>query len=200
MYLPNKEVKAICAATEAYQCWIPNCTDARQSYKSIMMLKKHLKDSHHRVLCDICVDNRALMLNEQKLYRPDELKKHIWQGDFDEDGNMIFMHPYCDFCDKHFFSEDQFTLHLRDHFKCDLCTEAHQHRYYKSYDNLAVHFSISHYGCPEEKCVQEGFVAFKTMDELTHHRDKVHREANVSKGAKTKVSLQCTDFKFEGGG
>jgi hypothetical protein len=110
------------------------------------------------------------------------------------------MHPYCEFCEKHFFSEDQFTLHLRDHFKCDLCTEAHGHRYYQAYQNLQVHFSISHYGCPEEKCVAEGFVAFKTMDELTHHRDKVHREANVQKGKKTKVGLSCTDFKFEGGG
>jgi hypothetical protein len=72
MYHANKSVQTICIQTEAYQCWISNCADSKKGFNSIMQLKKHLKDQHHRLLCDICVDNRALMLNEQKLYRPDE--------------------------------------------------------------------------------------------------------------------------------
>ena len=139
------------------------------------------------------------MINEQKLYRPDELKKHIWNGDYDEEGNITFMHPYCEFCDKNFYNEEQFVSHLINHFKCDFCTPAHHWRYYKTFDNLQIHFSMSHYTCKDEVCLQQKFVVFRTSEELDHHTNKVHKK-NIEKGAKTKISLACTEFRYEGGG
>merc|ERR1719264_23568 len=153
------------------------------------------------MLCEICVDNRALMINEQKLFRPDELKRHIWHGDFDDDGNVVFLHPYCEFCDKHFYDEEKFIIHLRDtHFRCDFCTEAHNWRWYNTYENLQIHFNMSHYACKEQECIQKGFVVFRTNEELNAHINKTHKKIQGEKGAKTKISLACTEFRYEGGG
>ena len=110
------------------------------------------------------------MINEQKLFRPDELKKHIWNGDYDEHKNIIFLHPYCEFCDRHFYNEEIFQIHCREnHWKCEFCTEAHNHRFYKAFENLQIHFSMSHYSCRDERCIAESYIVFKTREELLHH-------------------------------
>ena len=114
--------RCICLDAESFKCWVNNCKHDKE-FKSMIALKKHLKDTHHRMLCEICVDNRALILSEQKLFRPDEQKSHIWNGDFDEENNLIFLHPYCEFCDRHFYNEEEFVKHLRDHYTCDQCSD-----------------------------------------------------------------------------
>ena len=59
------------------------------------------------------------------------------KGDIDEFGNVTFMHPYCGFCKKNFFDEDQFKRHVNvEHILCNVCGKQEKYRYYKNYDGL----------------------------------------------------------------
>lgn len=59
-------------------------------------LRTHLEDAHNRLVCQICIKHRALVLSEQKLYTKANLGKHLKDGDFDEEGTLVFLHPFCD--------------------------------------------------------------------------------------------------------
>lgn len=60
-----------------------------QSTKYLYFTLNNLKIS------DICLDHKTCVLSEQKLYTQPGLEKHTKKGDFDEDGNVYFFHPYC---------------------------------------------------------------------------------------------------------
>lgn len=72
----------------------------------------HLENAHKMFLCKLCVKNSTLLLYEQKMYTAFELKEHLMKGDFDKENNLISMHPFCIFCKKHFFSDEEFKQHL----------------------------------------------------------------------------------------
>ena len=48
------------------------------------------------LLSDICLDNRALVLQEQTLFKYEDLQHHLDQGEYDEDGILLVYHPFCD--------------------------------------------------------------------------------------------------------
>ena len=62
------------------------------------MLKKHLKKAHNRSFCDVCLKNSTSILSEQVLYKPSQLKEHLNQGDYDNEGNLVLLHPHCTVC------------------------------------------------------------------------------------------------------
>lgn len=35
------------------------------------------------------------ILSEQKLFKPSELREHLREGDYDNEGNLYFLHPFC---------------------------------------------------------------------------------------------------------
>lgn len=85
------------------------------------------------------------------------------RGDIDEFGNVVFLHPYCDFCKKNFFDDDEFRVHINlEHITCNVCGPQHKYRYYKNYNNLETHFKMTHYICMEKDCLDKKFIAFKT--------------------------------------
>lgn len=157
-------------------------------------LKKHLKDDHNRYICEVCYDKKTCVLEEQKLYTFRQLDKHLSRGDMDEMGNIAFMHPYCKFCNRHFFDEDEFKMHINiEHMYCSICGKDHRYRYYQGYQSLEVHFKMSHYICPDPTCLAQKFIAFATPDELQLHRVQVHDKNNK------KVDMrQLCGFQFEG--
>lgn len=61
----------------------------------MIQLKKHLKESHKRYLCELCVENSVILLSEQKLFTKNQLNLHNREGDYDENDNLILKHPYC---------------------------------------------------------------------------------------------------------
>ena len=70
------------------------------------------------------------------------LKDHMDSGEYDDVGNLLFIHPFCKFCFRHFYNEDEFTSHLnKEHFKCHVCLDKYKHYYYKNYDSLKNHFN-----------------------------------------------------------
>lgn len=120
------------------------------------------------------------------MYRKEELARHLEKGDFDEDENLISLHPFCSFCRKNFFNEDAFILHLkRDHFKCDICKgEAQKYVYYNRYPNLQIHFNMSHFACSYKECLSKGMVVFETKEELEKH---LNEHNNIRTAKKTNL-------------
>ncbi len=77
------------------------------------------------------MNNSVLLLNEQKIYRKHEFKEHMEKGDFDEMGNLIGIHPKCEFCNEHFFNDDKLVKHMKmNHEKCHLCKKKEYKNYY----------------------------------------------------------------------
>lgn len=83
-----------------------------KSFANIAFLKKHLKEDHKRVMCDVCLEKKTCVLEEQKLYTQGQLNRHLERGDIDEYGNVTFLHPHCAFRKRYFFNEDEFRVHV----------------------------------------------------------------------------------------
>ena len=45
---------------------------------------------------DICLEHKTALLKEQILYTRGELERHKKKGDYDDDGNIVFFHPFCE--------------------------------------------------------------------------------------------------------
>lgn len=175
IHFVEDKVKWACYDLQSIKCAIKECKK-HTSFSSLAGYKKHLKDDHRRFLCDLCVEHRTLMAEEHKIYRKEELDIHFNQGDYDEEDNLISMHPYCSFCDVSYYSEEKFLAHIKqDHMKCHLCThEDYKNVYYKNYKSLEIHFNMSHYLCIVPECKAKCFVVFKTRTELEKHNVNSH--------------------------
>ena len=81
------------------------------------------------------------------------------------------MHPYCAFCKKYFFNDEEFRVHLGlEHMLCNVCGNEEKYRFYSNYDSLEVHYKISHYICSDPTCLAKKFIAFRSAEELRVHR------------------------------
>lgn len=123
------------------------------------------------------------------MYTQPGLEKHTKKGDFDEDGNVYFFHPYCNYCLKYFYDEEAIVKHMPDHFTCHVCGPEYKYIYYKNYPSLEKHFRISHYLCEETQCKQNSFIVFKTAPELDIHNSKVHNNSNSKKHSVNSMNL-----------
>lgn len=95
IYFLTPEIEAVCTELETFKCIVSNCKDKNKSFSSMILLKKHLKTSHNRVFCDICIKHNTAVLSEQKLFRPSDLRLHLKKGELDKEGNLVMTHPYC---------------------------------------------------------------------------------------------------------
>jgi hypothetical protein len=120
---------------------VPNCK-SKEYFENKHKYKKHLEFDHSRFLCDLCVENSVLLLDEQKIYRKHEIRAHLEKGEFDKEGNLLSLHPKCLYCEKHFFNDDALLLHMKkQHEKCHLCRKKkYKYNYYNDYFELERHF------------------------------------------------------------
>ena len=172
-----------CYSLESARCPIPRCNKTLNDRSALI---RHVKEAHKRFFCELCLEHRALLLTEQKVYRSEELQHHLDDGDCDAEGNLIAFHPYCSFCKRYFFNEELFLAHLRkEHLKCHLCTgDPTKHVFYDRYENLAIHLNMSHYACNQPACLEKCFVAFKTQAELDRHFNSAHSALGGKKSTK----------------
>lgn len=184
IYYTNPRTKFKCFSLESSDCPIPQC---KKNFKDLKSLKKHLSSTHKRTFCEICLNNQALLLSEQKVYRFLDFEQHMQKGDFDEDNNIILFHPFCDFCQKSFFNEDAFTAHLKsEHVRCNLCdVNETKWIHYNNLVTLQIHQTKSHYGCHFPECIEKMTIAFKHKIDLEVHLNKGHYKTNT----KQKVAL-----------
>lgn len=153
-----------------------NCPqqDCEGAFVDSNELKRHVKQEHQRVLCDLCLRNKKIFSHEHTLYTQEQLHKHHREGDaaFNKDDETGFTgHPECVFCKTRFYGADELFEHCRDkHEQCHLCLrKGIQHQYYANYDNLEKHFKKDHFLCLYKECLDNKFVVFDSDIDLKAH-------------------------------
>lgn len=167
----------------------PQCD--KTNLKSLSQLKSHVQQQHNLVFCKVCLRDRKVFLQEQKLYSHSALKAHLKSGDKDTQ----VVHARCHFCEEYFFDQDKLYEHLHaKHETCFLCSrEGRMYEYYHDYAALEDHFRKDHFLCEEPECREKKFVAFKSEVELQVHQVQIHGQ-NLSKSEKKKASHLKLEF------
>ena len=157
------------------QCPLKNCVASFKDKKKYM---EHLSKTHDHHLCNICMENRIILLRDQQIYNKAELHNHLNLGDFDDNGSLIALHPLCVFCGIRFFNDEMLKRHMKiEHMQCHLCKEKdREFVFYENYPVLEGHFQHSHFLCPKPQCIQTSFIVFDTRDKLNKHLREVHKE------------------------
>ncbi|CEP12757.1 hypothetical protein [Parasitella parasitica] len=158
-----------------------NCPeqDCEEAFENWNELKRHVKQAHDRLCCDLCLRNKKIFSHEHTLYTHSQLQKHYREGDasFNKDDETGFTgHPECVFCRTRFYGADELFEHCRDkHEKCHLCErKGIQHQYYANYDTLEKHFKKEHFLCQYKECLDSKFVVFDSDIDLKAHEVKEH--------------------------
>jgi len=116
----------------------PKCTPppGKGSFvgKDLKELKQHTETHHGVAHCALCVEFRKEFVQEQQLFKRNELKLHEKSGD---QGHGPFKgHPLCEFCGERFYDDNALWSHLRkQHFTCHICEKFHsvQNEFYRSF-------------------------------------------------------------------
>lgn len=140
LYFEDGQVQTAYLRLLEYRC--PVCTDASNDstpenskpvhslsvFDTWQQLKVHLRVTHERFFCEICVTGLKLFAAERKIYTRQELAQHMKAGDADAGYRG---HPLCEFCDVRYLDTDELFRHLRkDHFFCHFCDVEGSNEYY----------------------------------------------------------------------
>ncbi|KAJ7813908.1 hypothetical protein B0H14DRAFT_2522586 [Mycena olivaceomarginata] len=198
-----------------------NCPDTECDYigNSWSDLKLHVRASHGRLMCDLCIRHKKVFAHEHTLYPPNILPLHLPsmlahqrnkstakdQGkgkskDQIEGG----VHPLCEFCRECFFGDDELFAHMREtHEECFVCKrEGVRDQYFLAYPALETHFTTAHHPCPHAPCRERKFVVFGSALDLQAHLVEEHGE-EMGKGgrrAAQRVEAGWDDVRHQGGG
>ena len=190
----DKSGSIACERLKKLVCPIPECKSKHEMFLDVEQLKAHLKSKHRRYYCDLCLKFKKQLLSEQRIYRKEELRRHMEQGDLDSEGTVISVHPFCSFCKEHKYDEEKFLEHMRrDHIKCHVCKgKRFKYMFYKNYRSLRVHFNETHFPCPEQSCVDKAFIVFKTEEELVNHYENEHNSSKSSNSRRKNRGMVIT--------
>ncbi|CAM6122725.1 unnamed protein product [Calypogeia fissa] len=156
------------------------------TFHNIDALRRHHSTVHKVFMCELCLEGRKVFTSEQKLYSKSQLHQHSRRGDSElmhPDGEEqlggFAGHPWCHFCRKAFYSDNELYQHMsRDHYTCHICQRARpgQYEYYQNYDHLEAHFRQRHALCENQECLAKKFVVFPNESELRRHDATAHGE------------------------
>ncbi|KAF9058490.1 hypothetical protein BDP27DRAFT_1343518 [Rhodocollybia butyracea] len=168
-----------------------NCPDSECDYiaKGWGDLKMHIRASHGRLMCDLCIRSKKVFAHEHILYTYPQLVIHLPSMDYGHGGRRSAkkpsttvippeggIHPLCEFCRECFFSEDEMYAHMRErHEECFVCKrDGVRDVYFASYPALETHFSTAHHACSHPECLQRKFVVFSSALDLQAHMVDEH--------------------------
>ncbi|CAK87927.1 unnamed protein product (macronuclear) [Paramecium tetraurelia] len=178
-FTDSAQIKEKIEGLNSFKCPFQDC-QMDQQISNFNQLKLHLKVEHMRFYCDVCIEQKTCFLGEQQLYSDYQVRRHMNNGDLDEDSNIIFKHPFCKFCRKHFYDEDKFKQHLNlAHINCSLCEDM-KFTFYKDHGSYERHLKLSHFLCEEPECKQM-LVVFKNQCELDMHKQSHCNDPRIKK-------------------
>lgn len=162
-----------------------NCPDESCDYAGLGWhdLQRHVRTTHHRKMCDLCVRNKKIFTHEQDLFTDKELEKHMRHGDdrpgaIDQTG--FRGHPLCSFCGERFYDDDKLYEHCRNkHERCFLCDRQNPRtpHYYYNYEALEQHFKKDHFPCLDRECLEKKFIVFGSELDLKAHQLSDHGDS-----------------------
>ncbi|KAJ6462496.1 hypothetical protein C8R45DRAFT_911970 [Mycena sanguinolenta] len=169
-----------------------NCPDTECDYigNSWSDLKLHVRATHGRLMCDLCIRHKKVFAHEHTLYPPNILPLHLpsmlaHQRSFnkqsagkgkDKDQIEGGIHPICEFCRECFFGDDELFAHMREaHEECFVCKRNDiRDQYFLNYAALDTHFTNAHHPCPHASCREQKFVVFGSPLDLQAHLVEAH--------------------------
>ena len=197
----SQEIFADTVVLLRYNCPDPSCDVACLGWPD---LHRHVKNVHHKVMCDLCTRNKKVFTHEHDLFTPQELRKHEKYGDDNPgavDQTGFKGHPECGFCRQRFFGDDELYAHCRDrHERCHLCdrrTGGRNPQYYLDYNALEQHFGKDHFPCLDAECLEKKFVVFDFEMDLKAHQLELHPNG-LSKDARRdarRVDISSFDYR-----
>ena len=184
-----------------YNCPDPTCDIACYGWPD---LHRHVKNVHHKIMCDLCTRNKKVFTHEHELFTQQELRKHEKFGDDNPgavDQSGFVGHPECGFCRQRFYGDDELYAHCRDkHEKCHICdrrNQGRQQQYFLDYNTLEQHFRHDHFLCPDQECLDKKFVVFESEMDLKAHQLDAHPNG-LSKDARRdarRVDISAFDYR-----
>ncbi|KAJ7756065.1 hypothetical protein DFH07DRAFT_1027745 [Mycena maculata] len=167
-----------------------NCPDAECDFigNSWSDIKLHVRASHGRLMCDLCIRHKKVFAHEHALYPPNLLPLHLPsmlpssrsnRSAKDKDKEQQIeggTHPLCEFCRECFFGDDELFAHMREaHEECFVCKRAGvRDQYFQNYAALEAHFTHAHHPCPHATCLGRKFVVFGSALDLQAHVVEEH--------------------------
>ncbi|KAF5364596.1 hypothetical protein D9758_005587 [Tetrapyrgos nigripes] len=184
-----------------------NCPDTDCDYiaNGWQDLKLHVRATHSKLMCDICIKFKKVFAHEHALYTHPQLVIHIPSMDrrqhpksTPKDQIEGGVHPQCMFCRECFFGDDELYSHMRErHEECFICKRNEiRDQYFLNYDSLEQHFNRDHFPCKQTSCQAQKFVVFNSLLDLQAHMVEEHGAAMTARDRKDARRIQA-DFEFE---
>ncbi|KAG6918844.1 hypothetical protein DXG01_011249 [Tephrocybe rancida] len=168
-------------------------------------LKLHVRATHGKLMCDLCIRSKKVFAHEHALYPPNLLPVHLPSLNHRPHGKTVAkeqieggIHPICEFCRECFFSDDELYAHMRErHEECFVCKRNEvRDQYFQNYESLENHFNKAHHPCTQGQCLARKFVVFNTPLDLQAHMVEEHGGDMTSRDKKDARRIQA-DFEFE---
>ncbi|KAF8077552.1 hypothetical protein FPV67DRAFT_40 [Lyophyllum atratum] len=185
-----------------FNCPDPDCAYIGNGWGD---LKLHVRATHGKLMCDLCVRSKKVFAHEHALYPPNVLSLHLPSLYHRPHGKPISkeqieggVHPLCEFCRECFFSDDELYAHMRErHEECFICKRNEvRDQYFQNYESLENHFNKAHHPCPQGQCLARKFVVFNTPLDLQAHMVEEHGNDMSSRDKKNAQRIQA-EFEFE---
>ncbi|KAF7326025.1 RING-type domain-containing protein [Mycena kentingensis (nom. inval.)] len=186
IYFETQEMMEETLLLLRFNCPDPSCDFIGNGWSDI---KLHVRASHGRLMCDLCIRNKKVFAHEHSLYPPNILPLHLpsmlsaarphkpGKGK-DKDQIDGGVHPLCEFCRECFFGDDELYRHMREtHEECFICKRNDvRDQYFMNYAALETHFTRDHFPCPHPTCLARKFVVFGSALDLKAHAVEEHGE------------------------
>eukprot|EP01117_Protostelium_nocturnum_P018445 TRINITY_DN7718_c0_g1_i1.p1 TRINITY_DN7718_c0_g1~~TRINITY_DN7718_c0_g1_i1.p1 ORF type:complete len:498 (+),score=125.16 TRINITY_DN7718_c0_g1_i1:120-1613(+) len=186
IYLDEEAENEFQNLSRLWQLKCPYCDST--DFEDVNQLKHHTRSVHKLEFCSVCLKDRKVFLQEQKLYSQKDIRIHLKSGDRD----TLITHAYCQFCNEYKFDQEQLWQHLhKDHETCFLCNkkEGRQFQYYKNYRTLEDHFRNEHHICEHPDCLEKRFVVFSSSSALKVHEVNTHIPKSHRRKSDAKISM-----------
>lgn len=202
MFFDDFEVYRKVEALRGLQCG--ECSSetngGHQNFSSLKHLKQHLRQTHDKAFCDVCLEGRKVFVTQQLTYSRSQSDRHRHgkcpEIDAPELGGFKG-HPSCKFCrGKQFYDEGVMYHHMQSaHETCHLCRRASPdtYTYFKDYNELEQHYNKAHHPCLHPECLAKKFVVFHSPQELKNHEGLEHGRQMTKTERKEALRLQV-DF------
>ncbi|KAF5377479.1 hypothetical protein D9615_005368 [Tricholomella constricta] len=163
-----------------------NCPDSDCAYigNGWGDLKLHVRATHGKLMCDLCIRSKKVFAHEHALYPPNVLSAHLPSMHHRPHGKQVVkdqieggVHPLCEFCRECFFGDDELYAHMREkHEECFICKRNEVRDQYQ--------------------CLVQKFVVFNTPLDLQAHMVEEHGSDMTSRDKKDARRVQA-EFEFE---
>lgn len=166
-------------------------------------LHRHVKQSHSKVMCDLCTRNKKVFTHEHELFTFGELRRHEKFGDdhpgaIDQSG--FRGHPECGFCRERFYGDDELYQHCREkHERCHICDRRNpgsQVQYYLNYQMLEKHFEEAHFVCLDAECQANKTNVFESEMDLKAHQLSSHPNGLTKDGRREARLVNISTFDY----